>query len=190
MANLKLKNPAGGSLNLVSADGASDLTVTFPATTGTAMVSGNMPAFIAYQSSQQTIATGTGTKIQYQTKVNDTATCFNNTGSTVTLNGISVPAYSFAPNVAGYYWINAQVYWSGSISAETIVSILKNGSDYAYGNDMAASNIWLQSTSSLVYLNGTSDYVNISWYHAAGVNKVLNTGSSNNFFQGILIRAA
>ena len=55
MANLKLKNPAGGSLNLVSADGASDLTVTFPATTGTAMVSGNMPAFHAYLATNQTI---------------------------------------------------------------------------------------------------------------------------------------
>jgi len=40
MANLKLKNPSGGSLNLVSADGASDLTVTFPAGTGTAVVNG------------------------------------------------------------------------------------------------------------------------------------------------------
>jgi hypothetical protein len=35
MANLKLKNPSGGSLSLVSADGASDLTVTLPATSGT-----------------------------------------------------------------------------------------------------------------------------------------------------------
>ena len=35
MANLKLKTPSGGSLNLVSADTASDLTVTVPATTGT-----------------------------------------------------------------------------------------------------------------------------------------------------------
>jgi hypothetical protein len=42
MANLKLKNPSGGSLNLVSADSASDLTVTFPATTGTASLTSQL----------------------------------------------------------------------------------------------------------------------------------------------------
>ena len=46
MANLKLKNPSGGSLNLVSADGASDLTVTFPAGTGTAVVNGVSSAIV------------------------------------------------------------------------------------------------------------------------------------------------
>jgi hypothetical protein len=35
MANLKLKTPSGGSLSLVSADTASDLTVTVPAQSGT-----------------------------------------------------------------------------------------------------------------------------------------------------------
>jgi hypothetical protein len=153
-------------------------------------VAGNGPTFIAYQSTQQTITTGTNTKIQYQTKANDTAGCFNNTSSTTTLNGISVPAYSFAPNVAGYYFINAQVYWSGAVSAEVIATIQKNNADYAYGIDIAATNIWLQTTSSLVYLNGTSDYVSITWYQASGGSKVLNTGSANNFFQGVLIRAA
>jgi hypothetical protein len=48
MANLKLKNPSGGSLNLVSADGASDLTVTFPAATGTAMIGSGVGAWTAY----------------------------------------------------------------------------------------------------------------------------------------------
>ena len=69
MANLKLKNPAGGSLNLVSADGASDLTVTFPATTGTAMVSGNMPAFSAWLSGgNQSLTSGTWIKITFNTE--------------------------------------------------------------------------------------------------------------------------
>jgi hypothetical protein len=47
MANLKLKNPSGGSLALVSADGASDLTVTFPAGTGTAVVNNVNSAIVS-----------------------------------------------------------------------------------------------------------------------------------------------
>ena len=61
MANLKLKNPAGGSLNLVSADGASDLTVTFPAGTGTAVVNGVSSAIV----SGTVVASTSGTSIDF-----------------------------------------------------------------------------------------------------------------------------
>jgi hypothetical protein len=61
MANLKLKNPSGGSLALVSADGASDLTVTFPAGTGTAVVNGVSSAIV----SGTAVATTSGTSIDF-----------------------------------------------------------------------------------------------------------------------------
>ena len=61
MANLKLKNPSGGSLNLVSADGGSDLTVTFPAGTGTAVVNGVSSAIV----SGTAVATTSGTSIDF-----------------------------------------------------------------------------------------------------------------------------
>jgi hypothetical protein len=61
MANLKLKNPSGGSLALVSADGASDLTVTFPAGTGTAVVNGVNSAIV----SGTAVATTSGTSIDF-----------------------------------------------------------------------------------------------------------------------------
>ena len=57
MANLKLKNPSGGSLNLVSADGASDLTVTFPAGTGTAVVNGVSSAITSMTAQASTSGT-------------------------------------------------------------------------------------------------------------------------------------
>jgi hypothetical protein len=49
----------------------------------------------------------TDTTIAFNTEKFDTDGCYNNTGSTVTLNGISTPAYSFAPNVAGKYFVYA-----------------------------------------------------------------------------------
>ena len=61
MANLKLKNPSGGSLALVSADGASDLTVTFPAGTGTAVVNGVSSAIV----SGTAVASTSGTSIDF-----------------------------------------------------------------------------------------------------------------------------
>jgi len=61
MANLKLKNPSGGSLNLVSADGASDLTLTFPAGTGTAVVNGINSSIV----SGTAVASTSGTSIDF-----------------------------------------------------------------------------------------------------------------------------
>jgi hypothetical protein len=59
MANLKLKTPSGGSLNLVSADTASDLTLTLPANTSTVLTTtttGVCRAWINYNGNAQTIS--------------------------------------------------------------------------------------------------------------------------------------
>ena len=69
----------------------------------------NTPAFRAGLTSDQgNIANNTLTVIQINSKDFDTGVCYNNTGSTVTLNGISTPAYSFAPNIAGKYFFNVK----------------------------------------------------------------------------------
>ena len=80
---------------------------------GTALTSGfvnggNDPAFLAYLTSNQTITNNSYTKITLDGEYYDTGGCYNNTSGTVTLNGVSAPAYSFAPNVAGKYFIGAK----------------------------------------------------------------------------------
>ena len=67
----------------------------------------NGPAFGAWLSANQSVTSTVGTTLACNTEEYDTGGCYNNTGSTVTLNGLSVPAYSFCPNVAGYYTVNA-----------------------------------------------------------------------------------
>jgi len=170
MANLKLKNPAGGSLNFASADGASDLTVTFPATTGTAMVSGNMPAFSVYKTSVQTLSAGTWTKLDFQVEEFDTNSNFASS--------------RFTPTVAGYYQINGAV--ANGLNTQTISSIYKNGSIYKAGVNY--SNGYAGNVSSLVYLNGTTDYIELYGYFAGGGNS--GTGIESNYFNGIMVRAA
>lgn len=179
MANLKLKNPSGGSLNFASADGASDLTVTFPATTGTAMVSGNMPAFSAYANSGTSIPNATWTKVIYNAEGFDTASCYDSTTN-----------YRFTPNVAGYYQISAMTRF-GSITATIIgFSIHKNGSFYATGGGSGVSSGYVYpSVSALVDLNGTTDYVEIYTYQNSGGSATTDNGF-NYVFTGCLMRAA
>ena len=177
MANLKLKNPSGGSLALVSADGASDLTVTFPATTGTAMVSGNMPAFYAYNATTQSIGSGTYTKVQFPTEGFDTANCYDNATN-----------YRFTPNVAGYYQLNAGVYFASSGSI--ILPLYKNGSLFMESNRLntgSAGNTL--GFGGLVYANGSSDYFEIYAYASSG--STLGSNLALFFwFTGVLVRAA
>ena len=176
MANLKLKNPSGGSLNLVSADGASDLTVTFPATTGTAMVSGNMPAFSAYQpsGSAQTITLNTWTKVNFQSEEFDTN---NNFASS-----------RFTPTVAGYYQLNSVVntnYGPGGV----IVSFYKNGSEFLRGGNIQSGTAG-SSSSGLIYLNGSTDYVETYVLTSLGGSLDADSGAHRVRFDGILVRAA
>jgi hypothetical protein len=173
MANLKLKNPSGGSLNLVSADGASDLTVTFPATTGTAMVSGNMPAFSAYLNGSQTLSSATIAKILYDTELWDTN---NNFASS-----------RFTPTVAGYYQINALINVN-TTACRVYLAIYKNGSVYQTGPDSGTATVYAEGISSIVFCNGTTDYIEI--YGQFGVGQVVSAGSLYTWFNGALIRAA
>jgi len=79
-------------------------------------VAGTGPAFSAYQNTATvSISVGTWTVVPYNTEEFDTASCFNNTGSTVG----STPAYAFLPNVAGYY----QVSWGVTINSSGSVAL-------------------------------------------------------------------
>jgi hypothetical protein len=158
---------------------------TMPAATGTIMVSGNMPAFSAYVNTSNTIPNSSTGIVTYNVKDFDTANAYNNTASTVTLNGISAPMYSFAPNVAGYYQITASVY-GGTSAGTTWVSILKNGAEYQRGVQAAES---CEIAGVLVYCNGTSDYIQAQFTNASGSS--LAPGSYSFFrFTGALIRTA
>ena len=123
-----------------------------------------LPAFQAFLSSSQSIPQSTYTKIEFDVEGYDLGGCYNNTGSTATLNGISVPAYSFAPNVAGKYEISACVNSQTSTDYDTLlVSIFKNGTQI---NRVINSNRHFDSamTSFIVEANGTSDYFDIQCF--------------------------
>jgi hypothetical protein len=156
-------------------------TATLPAATGTVMVSGNMPAFSVYANGGQTIANLTFTKVQFNNKTFDTANAFDSTTN-----------YRFTPQVAGYYQINSSVSFS-SMTGATELSIYKNGSALYYGtypnNSTSLTN--LNSICGLVYLNGSTDYVEIYCYQSSGLSVNLSSsGSAYVWLNGAMVRAA
>jgi len=183
-APLSLTTPALGtpsSLVLTNATGLPQ------AGLGTNVV-GNGPSFSAYQSTQQSSLTAAvSTLMQFQTEEWDTGGCFNNTGSTVTLNGVSAPQYSFAPNVAGYYQISGSAAVASS-NTWMFVAVYKNGSLYKRSTNTNPASISSIAGSALVYLNGTSDYVQL--YCQQGGNQQLVNTIDVTYFQAAMVRSA
>ena len=163
-----------GAINL-AASGAGGVTGNLPVANGgtgaaTLAAAGltNAPAFQAFMAANQTISASTYTKIEFDTEDYDSDGCYNHTSGTVTLNGISTPSYSFAPNVAGKYLIGAAVNSNTGTDFDTLlVSIFKNGTQV---NRVINSSRHYDSamTSFIVTANGTSDYFDIQCYSELG----------------------
>jgi hypothetical protein len=189
MGTVVLNGATSGSTTLQPTD-AVTATLTLPSVTSTLAIQG--PAFSAYSPSGafQSVSSVTNTNTVLANKNFDTATCFNNTGSTVTLNGISTPAYAFAPNVAGYYQISAYVNNTNNTNATyTNMILFKNGSAYPpygqMGYGLASTNSYAGASGAiLVYMNGTSDYLQLYTYSNS------NTSLYECYFNGFLARAA
>jgi hypothetical protein len=149
-------------------------------------VAGTGPVFFASANTATSIGTASFTKIIYEVETFDIGGCYNNTGSTVTLNGISVPSYSFAPNVAGYYQINANQYLDGAAN-NSVIGVFKNNSGIAYGSGIGGSaNVYYQAAT-IVYCNGTSDYVDVRIYSGTAS---LSSGTGSYTFSAALIRSS
>ncbi len=146
-----------------------------------ANVAGNGPAFSAYLGADQTITSSVWTKVLLNTKEYDSANSFDN----VTNN-------RFQPSVAGYYQLNWNVAnYSSTTPTRLISGVNKNGTQTAVGSDIASTSsaFNFSSGSCLVYLNGTTNYVELFAYVIATTAKV-TSGLSNTKLSGFLARAA
>ena len=147
------------------------------------------PAFSAYIGTDQTITASVNTKIAFNTEEYDTASRYNNTGSTVG----GIPAYAFLPNVAGYYFINLNFWIGNSTGTYTRWNgkIYKNGSEYSRVSDLVLSGGYGTAGGCLMYLNGSTDYVEA--YANIGTSGTAIVGAGGtvvNLFQGYMVRAA
>jgi len=173
--SLVLQSSGGGQITINEPATASNFTQTLPAASGEVMVSGNQPAFSAYQSVAQTLSSSTNTKIQFQTEEFDTANAFDNTTN-----------YRFTPQVAGYYQA------SGSLRANTSfntmqVFLYKNGIIYKTGS-YVQTNMGQSTVSCLVYLNGTTDFIEL--YGIFGTGQLVSAIAHETYFQASMVRTA
>ena len=167
-----------GTMTLAGPSTNSNQTITIPDATGTMMVSGNMPAFSVYRTtSEQSITSGVYTKIQFNAEEFDTANCFDSTTN-----------YRFTPNVAGYYLITGAMTSNGATITQAVISIYKNGTEYKR-LQYSPNNAQI-SGSALVYLNGTTDYIEFYGIVVAVSGPTFYTGSTYTYATGCLIRGA
>jgi hypothetical protein len=140
-------------------------------------VAGTGPAFSAYLSTNQTPTNATYTKVQINTVSFDTASCYDTT------------LYRFTPNVAGYYQVQAACRISGTTPSTYVWAIYKNGSNFA---ELNISNVPSQFdnrvVSSLISMNGTTDYLEFYAYCSTASGQTFNAGFGNTYFQAFLAR--
>ena len=172
MSSIVLSGDTSGSVTVSVPAVAGTNTVTIPATTGTVMVSSNMPAFSAYLSADQTVTSNVATKVTFDTEEFDTN---NNFASN-----------RFTPTVAGYYQINATIGSNGT-NTRYIYFFYKNGT--AYKRFFDSTVVYSASGSITVYLNGSTDYIEV-YGQITGTGTAFASGISITYFNGLLVRSA
>jgi hypothetical protein len=137
------------------------------------------PTFSASMSATQTITTSTFTKVNFNTEAWDTNSNYDTS------------TYRFTPTVAGYYQVSCSIDAGASTSASRVLaSIYKNGSAYRYGVNLGTSSGGSFSSicTSIVYMNGSTDYIECYGYIIATTAIISPSGST--WFDACLVRSA
>jgi hypothetical protein len=134
------------------------------------------PAFSAYQSAAQSVPTATNTKVLLQTETFDTNSCFASS--------------TFTPNVAGYYQFSGAVGFS-SAPSNLQAMLVKNGVIVSKGAQTAANGLlYIAEVSDLIYMNGSTDYIELWTYQATGSSQDTTNSSITTRLSGFLARHA
>lgn len=137
------------------------------------------PAFKVDRTSAASLTTATFTKVTLNSEAYDTGNFFDSTTN-----------YRFQPTVAGWYHFDGQV--SITNNAATLLTnatgvLYKNGSSWKTLAQInigtaAASNFMSLSGSTSVFLNGSSDYVELWCYATAGGGSLTMQGSLEGYY--------
>ena len=169
--------------------GASGDTITIPTGASLTVPSGglsgqNYPAFEVYLNSNQSISASTYTKVQYNTEILDTDSCYDNATN-----------YRFTPTVSGYYYLEAQIMLVNSSAdfQSFNIRITKNGSDISnidrnfagtYFDAGAGQGL---NVSVISQANGSTDYFEVQGI-SSGTSSVFY-GTTGTSFRGYRIGA-
>ena len=143
-------------------------------------VSSTGPAFSSYRTSNQSISANTLTKVAWNTERFDTNSNYDNTTN-----------YRFTPTVAGYYLVNSVILIDGKNTGFVNNHIYKNGASYIFhrtGDNSTGD--FGASVTALIYLNGTTDYIENYVRHNNSATDLLINTSELGEFSAHLVRAA
>lgn len=147
-----------------------------------ANVAGNGPAFSAYMNADQTVANATWTKAQFNAKTFDTANNFNTS------------THRFTPTTAGYYQVNFKLSVGANTSTALLAALTKNGSDISrvtcYALTANQLDDWSVVGSALVYMNGSTDYLEVYGYVVSGTPALQGVYPLFSAFEAFLARSA
>ena len=131
--------------------------------------------FWVYQSTAQTLTNNSWTKVALQS-------IYFNVG-----NAFNTSTYRYQPTVAGYYQLNGTV--QAQMFAALGIAFWKNGAGLDYGVGLGTSGQLYATTSQskIVYLNGTTDYIEMMYYQSTGSS--VTTVTVDCTFSGTLVRA-
>ena len=175
-----------GTFTIAAPNSNTDRTLTLPDEAGTVLTSASSqvtgPAFSVYLSADQSISASTFTKVLLDTKVFDAENSFDLANS------------KFLPSVAGYYCFNGFICNSnGANVSRQITSFFKNGSEYARSADITQTSTAYTTRSGgsvLIYLNGSTDYVELYGYQTGSSTAFLGADNRKTVRQGYLVRTA
>jgi hypothetical protein len=190
MSSVVISGNTSGTITLDAPNVAGTTVLTLPTANGTVLTTANTfsagtgPAFYANRTGAQAISSGTLTKIQMNNEIFDTNNNYDPTTN-----------YRFTPTVAGYYQVSASVMFTNNTNnVGAYTSIAKNGTSTACVGSTANSGMYSGACASiLLYLNGTTDYVELFASPQNGASSV-NGGAfvvgDSTFFSAFLARAA
>tara|TARA_R110000868_G_scaffold202192_1_gene449719 strand:- start:122 stop:655 length:534 start_codon:yes stop_codon:yes gene_type:complete len=168
-----------GTVSLVAPVTNTNRTINLPDSNGTIVTSAtagvpiNGPAFSAYQSSSQSVTTATYTKVLFQTEEFDTNSNFASS--------------TFTPTVAGYYQINSAVRFS-SVNSTMRLALYKNGVVHKLLADSGGTSQSSNHGGCVVYLNGSTDYIEIYVYLSTTTG--LGANAAETYFNSAMVRSA
>jgi hypothetical protein len=168
-----------GTITLAAPAVAGTNTVTFPARTAKVMLDG--PAFAAYGSAFVSATNNVATKLNYDTTIFTTGSDYNAATS------------RFTPTVAGYYQVNARLVTGAPAASNAAIAggIFKNGSAYTNNGTISVTGIAGSALiSCIVYLNGSTDYIEFYGTQNTGAALTMGSFGTNQQFSACLIRGA
>jgi hypothetical protein len=140
-------------------------------------VAGTGPAFSAYYSGAgQALSANTWTKLQIGTEEFDTNNNYDNATN-----------YRFTTTIAGYYQVSGG-FGMATTQCVVVVAVYKNGSNFKTLQNTGSANVGAAYGSALVYLNGSTDYIELYGYLTVAQNT--NSGATANYFQAAMVRSA